>query len=322
MPAAGLSWGLAVLLADPRAAPVELAWETRAPSGCDAAAFERYVAELLVGVPPDDRGPLHVSVRLEVDGAGSWSIELTLGDLDDQPVRRFESTRCEEVIQAAALVVAMELDPNLLGPPSPDASLTAAPAPSEPAPEETSPRPERNAEPPQNARPSLWLRGYGGAIGMALPGWTGTVGGGSFLRGEAWRVGLGVRHRFATTTQNAFGGGEFQYLTARATGCGIARVSKLEFPLCAAAELGELRAVGNGVDRPNESRRPWVSLRAIPGISVAATRWLALSLEVDLGYVISQERYFLGDLGPLHDVGPFELGLTLGAQFRVFGGSK
>ena len=171
--------------------------------------------------------------------------------------------------------------------------------------------------------PHFGLRTYGGVIGLALPGWTGSLGGEAFFEGHAWRAALGARFRFATTAQlEGEGGGEFSYVAGRVTGCGILRAQLLDYPLCGAVEAGQIRAVGTGVDEPLTSRRPWISVRAVPGLSHRTLDWLALGLELDLGYVISQERYFLRDIGVLHNVGAFEFGANLSVQFRFFGRRK
>ena len=63
-------------------------------------------------------------------------------------------------------------------------------------------------------------------------------------------------------------------------------------------------------------------MRALPGISHRTTDWLALGAALDVGYVVSQERYFLRDIGTLHNVGAFEFGASVSVQFRIFGRRK
>ena len=158
-------------------------------------------------------------------------------------------------------------------------------------------------------------------MALALPGVTGSFAGGLVVGGERWRVGLSARYRLPTRAELGSAGGSFSYLTARATGCGVLRSSALQFPLCAAVELGRIRARGIGVDRSRLVRRPWIAVRAVPGLSYGLTGWLRLLLELDVGFVISQERYHLAGIGAVHEIGLLELGTMLSLEFRIHRGA-
>jgi hypothetical protein len=45
-------------------------------------------------------------------------------------------------------------------------------------------------------------------------------------------------------------------------------------------------------------------------------------LGLDLGFPITRERYFIEEVGAVHDVGPVELGVLLGVEFQILPGSK
>ena len=307
-------------------APVELAWETRAPPNCDAASFERKLGELLPEPSGVSEEPLPVTVRLSVDAQGSWLAEVWLGEVRGAEPRRFESTKCESVVEAAALVVAMELDPSALdrldeAPADPleevevdgAAQSTKAPVSGDAT--------EPHADTPTPLDLALGLRG--GVASQGLPATTAAFDGRLWLRAQHWRLGAGARYRMPTRVEiDGAGGGEFSYLAGRVDACGVLRPRRVSLPVCAGFEAGQLFARGLAVTAPASSRRPWVAARVMPGVEVAATSWLALVLSLELGVVLSRERYFQTGIGPIYEVGPVELGAAMELQFRLFGGRR
>jgi hypothetical protein len=294
--------------------PIE--WSVEGPDGCDANAFRASLKELLAETKEQVAEDLSVGVRLSPSAKG-WAIDLSLRDSAGDTQRRFEAERCATVIEAAALVVAMKIDPTVLG---------AEPAAKEPPPAEDPPAPpdpppdepvEAPSKPPQVG---VGLQVVGGLAALSLPGVTGQLGFAVTARGRAWRSGLGGRYRLrtqATAPDRSDAGGGFQLAAAQAIGCGVLRVEPIEFPLCGVFEAGVILASGYGIRESRSSARPWVAVRAQPGLAYAPASWVAVSLALDLGLTPISEVYFIEELGAVHRVGPVELGVLLGVEFRL-----
>lgn len=316
-----------VLLAAPSSTPdqgIELSWTVEGPPGCDAESFRGQVSTLLRETKERISEDLQVGVELASREDGSWKIALHIKEGDEETHREFEADRCETVVEAAALVVAMQIDPTLL-------DMSPPPIDTEPEPEqETGPEPESEPEPPPEtpvvprSKVGISIAINGGVTGLALPGVTGQLGGRVGVVDRGWSVSLGVRNRFETRApaSNDVGGGAFRLFAGQATGCGWFYGGPLAFPMCGVLEVGALTAEGYGIPEPKSSRRPWLALRAQPGLAYLPRPWIALGLALDVGLVASRERYFIEGVGAVHDVGPIELGALLSVEFRVLPGSK
>ncbi len=123
-----LAPGLLLALATSLTPAVDLRWD--APAGCPGAPeLERQIAALLAGRAPPEHRP-RVAFRVERRDA-EWQLH---GEIDgpEGPGRRdLSAATCGELVEAAALIVAIAVDPNFVpGQPA----VPPAPPPAEPPP--------------------------------------------------------------------------------------------------------------------------------------------------------------------------------------------
>jgi len=219
----------------------------------------------------------------EVATGYALDLEWTLADASES--RHVEAATCEELARAAALVIALAIDPNArlaateepsiegqrssdgsgksARPSTPDRSPTVPAEPESPA--THTPR-TRDAEAPVTApssrrAPRVWSGGVALALDSgleigALPEPAGGVGAGA----EVWRgplaLGLQVRWFGVPEAENSGGRGRFSEGILAALPCVTQRWTRFGLSACVTPELTATYARGMEVDRP-ETRLAW-----------------------------------------------------------------
>jgi hypothetical protein len=330
-PARTLLLGLR-LFAPPDAAEVptpdpEIEWH--APPDC--VTRDELVArtEALLGRPLGQPGDPELALRGEIVEAAP---DLLLRLEFRRPVERVRELRggsCVELRDAAAMVLAVTVDPlTSLAEPEPEPEPEPAPEPEpepEPAPE-PEPEPEPEAEPTPTPEPTRaselggLVRLGGGVVYPLLP----SLGGGPSLAvGLRWRalraelVGalwLGPAARMKDTPEvgaTIIAG----WVAPRL--CGVPRAGRVEFPLCAGLELGGMRGTAFGVPDASSSTLAWVAIETGGAASVGLGRALALWIGADLVVPLTRPGFSIAGLGQLHRAPPVGFAALLGleAQF-------
>lgn len=278
---------------------VQLEW-TAPPQCPDRAAMLAAIDRTLGEV--DGEQLRAVEVRAEIERIGPEQLVLRL-TLDDGRAgdRELRGASCEELSEAAALVIAMAVDPRLLErmqgapvepppgvleepeaeagpevPAEPEAPAEPAEDPSEPeAPvvETTVDDPPVDDEPPARAAPALpvsfVLRFDGGVGGGPLPGPSGVVFVGAGVTGRAWRAELTGGYwppRSTDSPSNPAIGLRAQLWTVGAQGCGEPQVGPVSIPLCAGIHAGAMHGVGTGDQQRRRVASRWVAAVIEPGV--------------------------------------------------------
>lgn len=238
-----------------RAEP-ELALTWPVIEGCPQPAWiERRVGERL-GRPLDDRAArsLHASAAIIPQGGG-LTLALHVKQGEREGVRAISGASCDELAEAAVLVIALAIDPNALAraEPEPDLATSVAELPTAraPTPQEIKPSaaptpPPQAAKSPRVNEPALRFRGH---AGLALDaGSLPTVGLGPLAAiGYQWG-----RYRAEITglwlAPRASSGGQGRVTVSvwaiAPTGCIDLVGRRAVLSTCAAVELGQ--AVGRG----------------------------------------------------------------------------
>ena len=267
---------------------VEVHWS--GASGCpDAADVEARIAGRLA----DRAGPLRASVVIAlVSGAdGGYGLSLDVELATETVHRELESSDCEVLVEATAVVVGIAVEPEipvdtlrtveLVEAAEPSAIPEAPPrsSPELPEPEPASepqeePEPTTAADdPPDDARDRYPLGGVvrlhgGGGVGV-LPGVSGSAGLRVGLLGPRWRVEVGADRTFRTQAifpSEPDVGADFTMWSGTARGCYVLTGGPLEFPLCGGPSAGLLRAEGFGGDRNRTVRSWWVGVAVAPSL--------------------------------------------------------
>ncbi len=315
------STGAAQAQATPPEAVVSgLALEWEAPDAC--AGRDRTLERVgrLLGVDPKQIVPaVHARARVRAsdEPGGKLRLLLVLHGPTGERSRELEAPSCTELSDAAALILALAIHPDLdtsqpeLAPPLADPavlSLTGGsdeerykPAPPAPPAPPTPPTPV-NPPPASVAASSAAPVHAGPARAAAVPwhlalelGPTGTlgivpspafgIGGGVALASGRLRVGLTgtmAPQRRVLAAERPTAGGDLRVFSGAARVCYlVAGRPRVEFSGCWVFEGGLISGDGFGVEQPSPVSEPWVwgGIGALARIE--ATRPLGLVLEAD-----------------------------------------
>jgi hypothetical protein len=286
------------------APPVELGW--RAPAECPGADVAlRTIDALLEGHAPADDRRIAADVVIERGGAG-FRASVRVDDGENVGERELESASCEEVADAAALIVAMAVDPRIGGAPPSEGETEAPPVEPIPAPppastqagevgstaatEPVAPPACTTAAPAERERPRkrpplhLVARAAGGVGYGSVPTVAGVVMIALALAGPRWRVELDV-DVWTPRTREAPGGSGIGVRvlgwTLGVRGCGSALAGRLEVPVCAGIRSGALHGSGVGPVASQRRFAPWVVATIGSGVWGWITPRFALALDVD-----------------------------------------
>ena len=271
--------------------------------------------------------PLAVDALVEQLPDATWRLELTLGDTS--PTRRVAASSCDELGDAAALLIALSIDPTL----DPSASASTAPAtalepaaPLEPlpassepaAPSPTAPVPEQRAteaEPWQlrlGAGLALWARRLPGLA----PGAQGHV---SLGRGRAsLSLDLGFFPPQHAGIAGSEAGGEL-WLASAGPKLGYAIVlGAASVTPRLGAELQLLQGSGSGVENPSSAQAVLVGVEAGARVSLELAKSWQGYAEGAVSALVWRPRFVLDGVGQVHQ--PERLGLRfgLGAEWRAW----
>lgn len=318
---AGLASALTLLGAEPAlpepALPegVQVQW-TGAPGCPDVAVAKAHIARRLQG----REGPVRASVvvALVSNAEGGYGLSLDVELASETVHRELESSDCEVLLEATAVVVGIAIEPELpvemlrtaelVEPPDAPAVPEAPPAITDPAPAEVSkPQPRALSDEPPTVtvpRRRYPLRGavrvHGGAGVGVLPGVSGSAGFRLGLLGPRWRVEGGADRTFQT--QETFAtepeaGARFTMWSGTVRGCYAPAWRRLEFPVCGGASAGRVRAQGFGGGRTRNPATLWAAAVVAPGLLWLPHPNVGLGASVD-ALVAMWRPNFTGELQP------------------------
>jgi hypothetical protein len=265
--------------ATPARERVHLAYD--APPACAArATLEAAVAArapAVVFTPPADGARVFAVVITQTDAGYQGS--LAVGSTAGTSSRELAAARCDDLVQALALVIALAIDP---------AALSAPPA--------------VTAPPPMVVRPSPWRAAAlvgGGVSGGVTPGAAPAVA----VEARLARRGLG--HAALTAllggSERSVGDGDaaFRWLAGRGSLCWQLLHGPVDADACGHLEMGAINAEGSGIARAHQAARTWLA----PGAHAAA-RWagrrLLLEVQGGVSVPILRDRYFFDPGGTIH----------------------
>jgi hypothetical protein len=323
----------------PTGDPIELVWE--APPACPDAEAVRARIDHVVPEP----GP-GVRVRAEahvLEEADTFALQLRIDDGMRTETREVRSRDCDALARATGLVIAVAIDPVQVARSPQVASPTVAPEIEPPAVLDPSPLavPDRpaprsrvdtpRAEAPERDRQELPVRFglrpellVGGGL---LPGVVGLGVAGTFAvlgRARPWRAELGGAYWFprrATIADTPTAGGDIWLAHARATGCGVPSLPRVEFPICAGLDVGAAggRGFGEGVVTRTDADL-FVGLHAGVGAAWAPIPALALFARVEGVVALNRPAFMVEGVGTenVHRVGAAGAAGAFGLEVRFF----
>lgn len=204
--------------------------------------------------------------------------------------------------------------PRVPPPPSPP------PAPAAPVPEDLPLGTARRPAPaPAPRRPTGFVRLAGGLEALGLPHVGPLVALAGGLRGPRWRIEATALYR-APTTRDLVAvpdvGARVRLWTLGARGCGVPRARRLELPLCAGLEVGQLLGAGVGFAGARRDSILWLAAVFAPALAWTPRPRLALWLGGELALPLLRGTFSAAGLGPLFEIAPVSLRLTAGLELR------
>lgn len=285
----GTILAIAVGAAAPEPHDYAVRWE--APPECGTADDVRAeVTRLGVAPQPGDDATLSVSGTVARNDDGTWRLTLVV-DRDGRPrARALEAASCRALVDSAAFIIAIALDPSVGGE---DPEPTPEPEPPPAEPEAIEPLDDPEPEPER----SLWIaiQASGGVRAGAWP-----VGGAMelsvALQGPRWRAELGGAYDTPRTFEGLDPtlGVRMQGGRAALRGCYAAAMGRVTFPTCGVAEVGGLDANGRRLEANLRRRRLWLAFGLRGGVEVKVVGPLSLALTGEALIPVIQHEFVAG----------------------------
>lgn len=302
-------------LAEPE---LTLSWSV--PAACpDAAWARRRIAAQLAREPVAEvTQGVHASVTVEPHESG-FALRVRTVVAGASGERTIHANACEELAQAAALIIALSVS---------EASERGAPPnpPEPPSPPAHTSTPAQGAAQRNTREALLALR----ADALLDYGFFNQLGfGPSFAlayQHDVWRAELAalwMTPQVVHADDRAAGSVEASLWALRAGGCALLGRSRIQGGPCAGGEFGQARGQGGrDVANPDERREPWIAAFLGGRLSVGLIAKLALVVEADLSVLVAGPSFATkpADGGsenlPIHEPTPAQLRANAGVELR------
>ena len=299
---------------------VSLAWN--APSACPT---QREVETRLTKLLSLDLADFNEASRVQADVEqlpdGSWTLNLIIDNAHGKRQKRLHHpSSCTPLATAAALVIAIALDPNVGDPP--EASLTDANLASQRrsvTAKSADGAPTGRGAPPHSPQAGLRLEG-GVAVGeLPRPG---PLFGGvtsvvfSSVRVEGHFAYLPPQRKLTASLATA--GADFGLWVAGLRVCPtLPLAASAELLLCFGGELGQLRATGFGLEAARKVRKLWEAPIFAPALRWPKTTSCSAVLGLELILPLQRSEFFVEHEGVLHRPSSLGLRFLLGLELDV-----
>jgi hypothetical protein len=266
---------------------------------------------------PDVEIPAGFGARVAIDG------ERLRVELSDGAVRELRGESCDALLDAAAIIVAVAIDPSALEramppdrtPPPTHAGLSLA-APTDPPPPRAIPPSTPDATEPVRFGGSARALVASGLLPEPIPAIALDV---HALFAEIFVLRLGFSYHppsRGTLAGDSTRGAEIDLLAFAIEAC--ARIaSAVEIDLCASGEAGAMRASGFGVTHPQNAEVPWGAAGVAARGALVLVGPLRLIATAALLVPIDRPRFVLDGIGAVFDTDVVSVrgSLGIGAQF-------
>jgi hypothetical protein len=273
----------------------------------------------LAGVEARIATALRAEVSIEQLAETAWRLRLVTNFDGMSGERVIEGKSCRAVADAAALTLALILNPDVHAPSANPAAASPPAMPRRP-PEHDVLAPQRPAE-RATPGPAFGVAALGGVQGGTLPspGPEFATGIGVSLSAlSAWLLGSYGPRQDAPLSDGAATGGRVWFGSAGALTCWTPSFGQLRAGACAGGELSRVQGVGIGVTEPRHGVIYWVSPALGPTLMIALNETLAVSATVLALKPLTRPSLYLHELGTVHRPAEFAIRGRLGVvlEFR------
>ncbi len=305
-----------------------------APAQCTTADELAAAVQTHIGVTLDalEIGPWSVVGEVRPDPGGGWSLALSIETVQGVTTRALhEPDDCDALADAAALLVAMALDPSAFAPII-DATTTAPTppvGPVAPRPEPTPAVPEPAPPEPAGAVEPIPVDDPPAPLSFILGPSTGLDWGTLHAVSPIGRIGAHWQlPRLRVGLAATFGGSpgfEVPVVSQRISvwlwtvGAEVGPVftrGAFEFPILAGLEAGQLLISPRELLQPPRQQRPWAGLVLAPGAAWVPRPWIAVAVRVATVVAFTRPQFAIEGVGSLHEAARVGIRATLGLEFR------
>ncbi len=298
---------------------LKLRWE--APPSCptEAEVRDRIGAYLGRDEFDDALDDVRVAGHVESQRGGAWLLTVDVWIGEESVRRRIEAPRCADTRDAAALIIAVALDPLRVSREAPPPARERAPT--TPTPSSGAARPPR---PTTSVPRSRSLRAdvrTGGVMEVgAAPRITGGVALEVAMVGPRFRVGLVSRYlppRMARPFDSpSTAGARVQTGVVGMRGCFVPSIRRLELPSCLQLDVGVTRGAGVDLEVLRVTHRPWVTAAVGQEVVWHSRRRVGAWIAADATVTLLAPRFVVDDLGTVYTPGWAALRLLAGPSVR------
>jgi hypothetical protein len=323
--ALGVGFAQAIFSAVAAAAPPEPApfsLTVTAPPECPSTEALRAEVLRLARVGTDSPRRLDAIVVVTQTADGHFALELRTDLEGVSGERSFEGSSCQAVSDAAALTLALMLNPEVGREEPVEAAAEPAPAKAEPAAAASPPPP--SAPPPKPALPGPRFRGtvavFGGVQGGILPEPGFDLGASFGVSLEPVSLWLGVSYdpEQDARLSGSTAGATLSAGSARLLGCWDFSRSEDSIGPCAGAELGRIEGFGAGISDPQGGNIYWTS--AVLGLSASLELWPPVHVYATLSALVTVDppQVYLEGIGKVHEPAGFAARSQVGAAIDLW----
>jgi hypothetical protein len=285
--------------------PIQLTWT--GPEACSDNGEVLAQIDLMLGATTARASaqPIVADATAERLSDGRWRVTLRTRSGDTEGERTLEDADCDAIRKAAALLLALMIDPNA-APPS-DAPPAPPPPPSPPPKPVPEPRPVRRRAPrpvPRRAEPMFSVGVDGVVDAGSLPAW---AYGGRLTFGVATsHASLELRStlwlpRTQVSASSPSAGGRFTMAEQAIALCGGSdRTRRLAVGVCAGPALVWMRGTGFGVTDPGSASALWPAAFVEGAAQIGLTRGLALRAAVGASASWLTPTFAIRQVGTIH----------------------
>lgn len=312
--------------------PVQLRWV--APEGCPSEAYVRERTEALLVRGLDDPGHPALAVVVTVERrASGWRASLELTTPAGRRVRVLGARSCEALADAAALLLALTIDPTARpGEEGPSAAPVDRPVtgislampeklPSSPITATVAP-PTRLQSGERGSPPARRLRGFlGAAFSVQAGGAPGAALGGVGTGGLRWRhmsvVVLASLAASPVAREIAPGSSlRARHGWAALAACGHVVRGRFELPVCGGWFAGAVRAEATGLSASRVLRLPWTGGYLGVGVRYMLHALVGVTLDAHALIPVVRPSFVVEGLGVVHRAAYVAAGGQLGLEIR------
>ena len=323
--ALGVGFAQAMFAAVAAAAPPEpgpFSLTVTAPPECPSTEAMRAEVLRLARVGTDSPRRLDANVVVSQAADGSVTLELRTDLEGVSGERSFEGSSCQAVSDAAALTLALMLNPEVEREQVVETAPEPAQAAVDPAPAAS---PPPRVEPPgKPAPPGPRLRGtialFGGVQGGILPepGFDLGVSFGVRLEPVSLWLGLSYDPEQDVRLSGSNAGATLSAGSARLLGCWDFSRSEDSIGPCAGAELGRIQGRGTGITDPQNGDIYWTS--AVLGLSASLGLWPPVQVYATLSGLVPVDppQVFLEGIRKVHEPAGLAARAQIGAAIDLW----